>query len=151
MRARIVEVVKSHRQELGEPYAKRLVRLRAYLLRTRVVRRISKERLRAILIEEGGTTQSTNGWKTSPDPRLRRQGGSPSGGSTGRPSEGGLGGVLVCFDEHGPVTPTPKAGRDWFARPRRPAGARDRRRAQATGPQGRGSRRAVPLHQRRGG
>jgi transposase len=61
MRARIVEVVKSHRQEVGEPYANwSLSRLRAYLLKTRVVRRISKERLQEILIEEGHTTQSAD-------------------------------------------------------------------------------------------
>ncbi len=80
MRVRIVEVVKAHPQELGEPYASwSLSRLRTYLVKTRVVRRISKERLRVILIEEGHTTQATKGWKTSPDPdfdakaaRLRR-------------------------------------------------------------------------------
>ena len=82
-----------------------------------MVVRISKERLREILIEEGYTTQATKGWKSSPDPdfatkaaRLRR---------LYRAAErGGLDGVLVCFDEHGPVTPTPKAGRGWFARGR---------------------------------
>ena len=38
MRVRIVEIVKAHPQELGEPYANwSLSRLRAYLLRTRVV------------------------------------------------------------------------------------------------------------------
>ncbi len=55
--------------------------------------------------------------ETSPDPdfdakaaRLRR---------LYRAAERGrLGGVLVCFDEHGPVTPTPKAGRGWFVRGR---------------------------------
>ncbi len=118
MRARIVEVVKAHPQELGQPYASwSLSTLRTYLLKTGVVRRISKERLRVILIEEGHTTQATKGWKTSPDPdfdakaaRLRR---------LYRAAERGrLSGVLVCFDEHGPVTPTPKAGRGWFVRGR---------------------------------
>ena len=34
---------------------------------------------------------------------------------------GRLHGVLVCFDEHGPVTPVPKTGRGWWplGRPRR--------------------------------
>jgi transposase len=121
MRARIVEVVQSHPQELGEPYACwSLSRLRTYLLKTRIVGRISKERLREILIEEGHTTAATKGWKSSPDPdfpakaaRLRR---------LYRAAERGrLDGVLLCFDEHGPVTPTPKPGRGWFrrGRPRR--------------------------------
>jgi len=67
-RARIVEIVDTRPQELGEPYADwSLSRLRTYLLKTGVVRRISKERLRSILIEEGRTTQATKGWKRSPD------------------------------------------------------------------------------------
>lgn len=119
MRARIVEIVDSHPQELGEPYVTwSLAHLRTYLLKTGVVRRVSKERLRVILIEEGHTTQTTKGWKHSPDPefstkaaRLRR---------LYRAAESGtLDGVLVCFDEHGPVTPIPKAGRGWWQK-RRP-------------------------------
>lgn len=110
MRAAIVEVVKTHPQELNEPYACwSLSTLRAYLLKKRIVPKISKERLREILIEEDYTTQATKGWKTSPDPefatkaaRLRR---------LYRAAERGcLDGVLLCFDEHGPVTPTPKPG-----------------------------------------
>jgi len=119
MRARIVEIVDSHPQELGEPYVTwSLSHLRTYLVRTGVVKEISKERLRVILIEEGHTTQTTKGWKHSPDPefstkaaRLRR---------LYRAAEtGSLDGVLVCFDEHGPVTPVPKAGRGWWPK-RRP-------------------------------
>lgn len=114
MRARIVEIVDSHPQELGEPYATwSLSHLRTYLMKTGVLRTISKERLRVILIEEGHTTQTTKGWKHSPDPdfstkaaRLRRL---YRAAETGR-----LDGVLVCFDEHGPVTPIPKAGRGWW-------------------------------------
>lgn len=121
MRAQILEIVKTHPQELGEPYACwSLSNLRTYLLKERVVGKISKERLRRILIEEDYTTHATKGWKTSPDPafeakaaRLRR---------LYRSAERGrLDGVLLCFDEHGPVTPTPKPGRGWSPRghPRR--------------------------------
>ena len=109
MRARI-EIVDSHPQELGKPYTTwSLSHLRTYLMRTGVVGTISKERLRVILIEEGHTTQTTKGWKHSPDPefetkaaRLRR---------LYRAAEcGSLDGVLVCFDEHGPVTPSRRPG-----------------------------------------
>lgn len=117
-RARIVEIVDSHPQELGEPYATwSLSRLRRYLARTGVVV-VSKEHLRRVLLEAGRTTQATKSWKRSPDPdfaakavRLRRL---YRAAETGR-----LKGVLVCFDEHGPVTPTPKRGRGWFPK-RRP-------------------------------
>ena len=71
-----------------------------------------------ILLEEGHTTQTTKGWKHSPDPefstkaaRLRRL--------YAAAESGHLDGVLVCFDEHGPVTPTPKGGRGWWQK-RRP-------------------------------
>lgn len=121
MRARIIEIVDSHPQELGEPYATwALSTLRTYLIKTSVVLTISKERLRVILHEEGRATVATRSWKRSPDPdfatkaaRLRR---------LYRKAESGrLDGVLVCFDEHGPVTPTPKHGRHWapFKQPRR--------------------------------
>ena len=118
IRARIVEIVDSRPQELGEPYTTwSLSHLRTYLIRTGVVKTISKERLRVILLEEGHTTQSTKGWKHSPDPefsakaaRLRRL---YAAAESGR-----LDGVLVCFDEHGPVTPTPKGGRGWWRRGR---------------------------------
>ncbi len=109
MRARIVEVVKSHRQELGEPYADwSLSPPRAYRLKTRVVRRISKERRGSP--HRGGTHHPVHqGLEDLPRPRLRRQGGSPPAALQAA-ERGRLGGVLVCFDEHGPVTPHPQGG-----------------------------------------
>jgi transposase len=131
MRARIVQIVRSHPQELGEPYATwSLSTLRSYLLTNAVVSAISEEHLRRILLDEGYTTAASKTWKTSPDPdfatkarRLRR---------LYRASENGtLDGVLLCFDEHGPVTPTPKPGRAWSPRGRPP-----RRRANYRKPHG---------------
>lgn len=64
IRARIVDIVESRPQELGEPYVTwSLSHLRTYLIRTGVLKAISKERLRVILLEEGHTTQSTKGWE----------------------------------------------------------------------------------------
>lgn len=131
MRVRIVEILNTRPQELGEPCASwSLNRLRRYLLAAGVVAAISKERLRQILREEGQTTLSTKTWKTSPDPdfaakarRLRR---------LYRQAEAGtLEGVLLCFDEHGPVTPIPKPGRAWA-----PRGRALRRRANYRKPHG---------------
>jgi transposase len=131
MRAQIVGVIGAHPQELGEPYATwSLSTLRRYLVRTGAVPSISEEHLRRILIAEGRTTAATKTWKTSPDPafatkaaRLKRL---YRGAESGR-----LGGVLLCFDEHGPVTPVPKPGRAWS-----PRGRPKRRRANYRKPHG---------------
>ena len=68
-----------------------------------------------LILREEGTPPSPPGWKHSPDPdfaakavRLRRL---YAAAECGR-----LGGVLVCFGEHGPVTPTPKGGMGWLQR-----------------------------------
>ncbi len=70
IRTRIVEVVDSRPQELGEPYVTwSLSHLRTYLIHTGVVKVISKEHLRVILHEEGHTPPSPpRGWKHSLDP-----------------------------------------------------------------------------------
>lgn len=64
------------------------------------------------LIEEGFSIQRTKTWKWSPDPdfeakqkRLEHL--------YERAVKGTLDGVVVSFDEHGPVQPIPKAGRAW--------------------------------------
>lgn len=68
MRAKIVEVAKAP-QLVGEPYTHwSLSKLVAYLVKTKVVAEISKERVREILIEEGFSIQRTKTWKWSPDP-----------------------------------------------------------------------------------
>ena len=111
MRADIVEVYRS-------PARRRTVHaLVAFQARRpsrphQVVPSISKERLREILIEEGFSIQRTKTWKWSPDPdyeakrrRLERL--------YERAVKGTLDGVVVPFDEHGPVQPIPKRGRAW--------------------------------------
>jgi transposase len=131
MRARIVEIVQSRPHELGEPYVSwSLSTLRAYLLTQGIVPAISEEHLRRILHAEGYTTAATKSWKSSPDPdfdtkakRLRR---------LYRAAESGrLDAVLLSFDEHGPVTSTPKPGRSWS-----PRGGPRRRRANYRKPHG---------------
>lgn len=113
MRARIVEVAKTAPQLVGDPYTHwSLSKLASYLVKAGIVPTISKERLREILIEEGFSIQRTKTWKWSPDPefaakqkRLERL--------YERAVKGTLDGVVVSFDEHGPVQPIPKAGRAW--------------------------------------
>lgn len=110
MRARIVEVAKTAPQLVGDPYTHwSLSKLASYLVKAGIVPTISKERLREILIEEGFSIQRTKTWKWSPDPefdakqkRLERL--------YERAVKGTLDGVVVSFDEHGPVQPIPQGG-----------------------------------------
>src|SRR5712692_7447852 len=69
MRAEIVRIATTRPQLLKEPYTRWSLRtLRAYLLRTKVVRQLSTERLREILREE--KVCITKSWKRSPDPEF---------------------------------------------------------------------------------
>jgi len=104
---------RGHDQAPGarEPYTRwSLAKLRSYLLRTRLVREISKERLREILAEEDVSIQRTKGWKWSPDPEFEAK--------AGRVLElyETLPGPVICFDEFGPVQPVPKPGWGWAPR-----------------------------------
>ena len=118
IRARIVEVVGSRPQELGEPYMTwSLSHLRSYLIRNGLVKAISKERLRVIFLEEGHTTQSTKGWKHSPDPEFSTKAArAVPAVRRGRVRTPGRGAGV--FRRHGPVTPTPKGGKGWWKRGR---------------------------------
>jgi transposase len=129
IRTRIVEVVASRPQELGEPYVTwSLSHLRTYLNRTGVIRAISRERLRVILHEAGHTTQSTNGGKHSPDPdfaakaaRLRRLYAAAESGRLGRvlstaqspppPRAARAGGDEAGRGSSGPTTASPTGWR----------------------------------------
>jgi transposase len=108
MREEIVRVATTRPQLLKEPYTRWSLRtLRAYLLRTRVVRQLSTERLREILREEKVCIQRTKSWKRSPDPEFDAK--------AARVLElyDRLPDAVVCFDELGPVRPVPTAGWGW--------------------------------------
>jgi transposase len=108
MRAEIVRIATTRPQLLGEPYTRwSLAKLRDYLLRSKVVPAISKERLREILAEEKVSIQRTKSWKRSPDPdfdakaaRIQQLYNDPFS-------------TVVCFDELGPVSPIPQPGWGW--------------------------------------
>ncbi len=108
VRAEIVRIATTRPQLLKEPYTRWSLRtLRAYLLRTKVVRAISTERLREILREEGVRIHRTKSWKRSPDPEFDAK--------AARVLElyETLPAAVVCFDELGPVRPIPTAGWGW--------------------------------------
>ena len=106
--------------DLGEPGTRwSLSRLRRYLIRHRVVRSISKEHLRRLLNKMGITAQRTRTWKWSNDP-LYEQKKQWVLGAYKAAEAGTLDGVLVSFDECGPISLKPHPGRGWFAT-KRPA------------------------------
>jgi transposase len=110
MRSKIVAIATTRPQLLKEPFTRWSLRtLRAYLLRTKVVRAISTERLREILAEEGVRIHRTKSWKRSPDPDFDVK--------AARVLElyETLPDAVVCFDELGPVRPVPTAGWGWSA------------------------------------
>lgn len=110
MRAEIVRIATTRPQLLKEPYTRWSLRtLRDYLMRAKVVRSISRERLREILHEEKVCIQRTKSWKRSPDPDFDAK--------AARVLElyDTLPDPAVCFDELGPVRPIPTTGSGWAA------------------------------------
>jgi transposase len=106
--------------DLGEPGTRwSLSRLRRYLIRHRVVRAISKEHVRRLLNKMGITAQRTRTWKWSNDPlyEVKKQW---VLGAYRAAEAGTLDGVLVSFDECGPISLKPHPGRGWFTA-KRPA------------------------------
>ena len=108
MRAEIVGIATTRPQLLKEPYTRWSLRtLRAYLIRTNVVRAISTERLREILREEGVRVHRTRSWKRSPDPHFDAKAARVLELYETIPD------AVVCFDELGPVRPIPTPGWGW--------------------------------------
>ena len=67
----IVDTAMSRPQDLGLPFTQwSLTKLRAYLMKEKVVDSISIERLRQILKEEGFSHQRSKTWKESTDPHF---------------------------------------------------------------------------------
>lgn len=108
MREEIAAIATTRPQLLKEPYTRWSLRtLRGYLLRTKVVRAISVERLREILREEGVRVHRTKSWKRSPDPAFDAKAARVLELYERLPE------AVVCFDELGPVRPIPTAGWGW--------------------------------------
>jgi transposase len=115
---RIREIALARPCDLGEPGTRwSLRRLRRYLIRTRVVKAISKEHLRRLLNNMGITAQRTRTWKWSSDP-LYKQKKQWVLGAYKAAEAGTLDGVLVCFEECGPISLKPHPGRGWFVQGR---------------------------------
>jgi transposase len=101
-------------RDLGEPGTRwSLTTLRRYLVRHRVVAAISKEHLRRLLGSMGITAQRTRTWKWSNDPLFEVKK-SWVLAAYQAAEAGTLDGVVVSFDECGPISLKPHAGSGWF-------------------------------------
>jgi transposase len=113
-REQIRSIALARPHDLGEPGTRwSLATLRRYLVRTRVVSAISKEHLRRVLQSMGITAQRTRTWKWSNDPLFEVKKDWVLGAYKAAEA-GTLDGVLVSFDECGPISLKPHAGSGWF-------------------------------------
>lgn len=118
-RARIVAIALAHPQDLGQAETHwSLRRLRRYLIRATVVKTISREQLRRILHAAGVTHQRTRTWKWSPDPLYEAKKNWVLAAYAAAEA-GTLDGVVVSFDECGPISLRPWPGCAW-TRTKRP-------------------------------
>ena len=120
-RDQVVAIALACPRNYGVPLTRwSLRRLRRYLLGRRIVRQLSVEGLRQILLAAGCSWQRTRTWKASPDPdyqakaarvlRLYRA------AEAGRTARHGV--VVVCLDECGPLSLRPWPGSAWTTRAR---------------------------------
>lgn len=116
-REKIRAIALARPHDLGQPGTRwSLTTLRRYLVRQRIVAgSISKEHLRRVLQSMGITAQRTRTWKWSNDPLFEAKKAWVL--AAYKAAEAGtLDGVVVSFDECGPVSLKPHAGAGWFAR-----------------------------------
>jgi transposase len=119
-RERIRDIALARPGDLGEPGTRwSLTTLRRYLIRHRVVAAISKRHLRRLLNQMGITAQRTRTWKWSTDPLFEQKKAWVLAAYRGAEA-GTLDGVVISFDECGPISLKPHAGRGWFTT-KRPA------------------------------
>ena len=115
-RERIVAIALASPGCVGEPLTRwSLRRLRSYLERRRVVPRISVETVRTILAEAHASFQRTRSWKRSTDPHFEAKATRVLALYRECPPDG----VVVCFDEFGPISLQPYPGH-CYARRKRP-------------------------------
>jgi len=115
-RDRIVATALAPPTTVGEPLTHwSLRRLKGYLERRRIVPSISIETLRCILADKHVTFQRTRSWKRSTDPEFEAKATRIMALYRNCPPDG----VVVCFDEFGPISLQPYPGH-CYAQRRRP-------------------------------
>ena len=114
-RERIVAIALAPPTTVGEPLTHwSLRRLKGYLERRRIVPSISIETLRRILAEKHVTFQRTRTWKRSSDPAFELKATRVMALYRACPADG----VVVCFDEFGPISLQPYPGHCYAQRKR---------------------------------
>ena len=107
-RDRVVSIARARPDTQGVPLTRwSLPKLRDYLATLGVD--VSAETLRQILIGAGLSHQRTRSWKWSPDPDFAAKAERVLSLYRARPE----GGVVVCFDEMGPIQLIPHHGSGW--------------------------------------
>jgi transposase len=115
IRERIVAIALAPPTTVGEPLTHwSLRRLKSHLERRKVVPRISVETLRCMLREKKVTFQRTRSWKRSTDPAFEDKATRIMALYRTCPSDG----VVVCFDEFGPISLQPYPGHCYAQRKR---------------------------------
>jgi hypothetical protein len=115
IRERIVAIALASPTTLGEPLTDwSLRRLKGYLERRRVVRSIAIETLRSTLREKNVTFQRTRSWKRSSDPLFEDKATRIMALYRTCPADG----VVICFDEFGPISLQPYPGHCYAQRKR---------------------------------
>jgi len=107
-RERIVAVARTRPDHQGVPLTRwSLAKLRAHLAGMGV--ELSEEALRQALIAAGLSHQRTRSWKWSPDPDFQSKAERVLSLYRAKPEDG----VVVCFDEMGPIQLIPHHGSSW--------------------------------------
>ncbi len=109
-RAMIVKVALARPTEVGEPFTSwSLGKLRAHLLRERVVPAISPSQLWRVLHERGIRFLHHKTWKASPDPDFETKKNRVLDLYAHPPA----GARVLCLDEFGPLNLQPRLGQGW--------------------------------------
>ncbi len=113
-RARIIAVAGARPETLGFPATRwSLKRLTGYLAEQKIVQ-VSPAHLGRILAEAGLSFQRTRTWKASPDPDYEAKAARVLALYAKAPENG----VVVSFDQMGPISLRPMAGSGWAPRKR---------------------------------
>ncbi len=107
-RDRIVALARARPDTQGVPLTRwSLAKLAPHLATIGV--ELSREALRQVLIDAGLSHQRTRSWKWSPDPEFRSKAERVLSLYRTRPENG----IVVCFDEMGPIQRIPHQGSGW--------------------------------------